>query len=96
MASTNKMNNEVFDAIFCMSCLQLKRRLREAPGPCPALELQEDGRKICGLMKSPAKYAVSIRASASRGPLCMAVAVDFRSRRAVSARPASAIVRPLW
>lgn len=31
--------------------------LREVPGPCRALELQGDGRKICGLMVAPAKYA---------------------------------------
>jgi hypothetical protein len=30
---------------------------RGADGPCPAIEPQEDGRKICGLMASPAKYA---------------------------------------
>lgn len=30
---------------------------REFEGPCPALEPQDDGRKICGLMATPAKYA---------------------------------------
>ncbi len=26
-------------------------------GPCPALETQDDGKRICGVIKNPARYA---------------------------------------
>ena len=31
-------------------------------GPCPALETQDDGKKICGVIKRPAHFALKLSA----------------------------------
>lgn len=37
---------------------------RRAPGPCPALVTEPDGRKVCGMVKRPKDYAPGKRGGA--------------------------------